>query len=276
MSVYQQILQNNGIDEYDTSSAAAYNQYARTVLAGLSCDEGAGSFRNDYVCLNNIEVGKISPIVAPDNSNVQVADASETENNKIESGLEKRTVDDDSASKMLALAESHIGEKAIDGDSIKYFDCTTLKGSAKTSTPWCAAFAYTVLTESGAELQDWYKKIPNQTHCNYIYEGADAHGQLLDNINEAQLGDLIVMDGVYNYEFDEFGNVTYVDGFYGADGEFNHVAIVESVNPDGSINTIEGNTGDYPGEVARRTRYPGIETDDYGNIVRMYACRVLK
>ena len=75
------------------------------------------------------------------------------------------------------------------------------------------------------------------------------------------------------------GALVFMDFVLGLSGEGSHVGIVETVNGDGTVGTIEGNTG-TPGEVARRTRsadilgygYPAyhsipIEEDDmYGEL----------
>lgn len=277
MSVYQQILQNNGIDEYDTSSAAAYNQYARTVLAGLSCDEGPGSFRNDYVCLNNIEVGKISPIVAPDNSNVQVADASETENNKTESGLEKRTVDDDSASKVLALAENYEGKESVDNFTKPFFERVGYDMNYYSDeTAWCAAFASYVTLESGADVADWFKDMNGSAGCGAIYGKAFENSAIV-SYEDVQPGDLIIYDDPNCY----YGE-TRADGTI--DYSMDHIGIVTSKDGE-HFSTIEGNTGYSDtctnGKVAK---HEGLNINDYGTThdqsdygsKRVYFVRVLK
>lgn len=68
------------------------------------------------------------------------------------------------------------------------------------------------------------------------------------------------------------GAIIFMDFIEGPSGDGSHVGIVEVVHSDGSVGTIEGNTG-TPGQVARRTRsgdivgygypaYPTTQEDD--------------
>ena len=82
------------------------------------------------------------------------------------------------------------------------------------SEAWCADFVSWVMTQSGKRF--------NNPYCPSIVNQLKTEGQWKGKHNP-QAGDLVLFD-------------------WDHDGTSDHVGIVKSVNPDGSIQTIEGNT----------------------------------
>ena len=281
-SVIQQIMKNNGLEEPCNSDARNYNLYASVTLAELSCDEG--SMDNDYVSLNGITVGEFNPpeqsyakaensgpveehydsqadldnaIKSKDKSAkakknketkepdlVKEQQETQTANNKTESGLEKRTVDDDSAKKMLTLAESYEGKESKDGFTKPFFERINYAGADDT-TAWCAAFASYVALESGAEVEDWFKNLGYESaSCARIYEQAYANNAIVVDPNDVQPGDLVIYD-YYHEDTDGPDGPDENNFYYETNGIMDHIGIVTDMNSDGSFSTIEGNTG-YP------------------------------
>jgi len=98
---------------------------------------------------------------------------------------------------------------------------------------WCAAFVKYVLTQTqGNDLPDWY------THCNFnscseVLAAANKNGQAFKSASEAQPGDLVI--------------------FNTNRGQARHIGIVTSVDSDGTVHTIEGNSSS---KVSERTYRP--------------------
>ena len=136
------------------------------------------------------------------------------------------TVSGDLRQRILQIAEGQIGtlESGNNGGAILKYPNYFGRGSES----WCADFASWVLTHAGYNFNDPY--------CPSIVAKAKANGTWT---HSPQPGDLVL------YDWDD-------------DGVSDHVGIVKSVNSDGSIQTIEGNS-DKPGTntsgVWEHTRY---------------------
>src|SRR6201996_8760869 len=93
--------------------------------------------------------------------------------------------------------------------------------------PWCADFASWAAAQAGIPLGENGEGFQS---VSALWSWAEASGRaILASVGTPQAGDLIVWGG-------------------------EHVGIIESVDPDGTIHTIEGNSND---EVAQRTYPPG-------------------
>ena len=134
--------------------------------------------------------------------------------------------------KIIELASAEVGTaEGVDatgkpnntGDILKY-------GSQFGRTapqPWCANFASWVMTKAGGTM--------NNALCSSVMTDLQQHGRWKTSAPKA--GDLILFDMVGN-------------------GKANHIGIVESVDPDGTINTIEGNNVNSSGaEGVYRSQY---------------------
>lgn len=142
------------------------------------------------------------------------------------------------ADKILSIARAQIGTKATNIKKCKYntwYYGTVVSGSGY---DWCETFVQWVFNEAGASSL-LYTKTAN---CGYAAKAFQDHGRL--KLSGFQKGDV-----VFFHWTDE--RSTLVPGTYVSD----HVGIIESVNGDGTITAIEGNTGSsYNGEVMRRVR----------------------
>ncbi|WP_407382457.1 CHAP domain-containing protein [Ruminococcus sp.] len=142
------------------------------------------------------------------------------------------------ADKIISIARSQIGTKATNIKKCKYntwYYGTVVSGSGY---DWCETFVQWVFNEAGASSL-LYTKTAN---CGYAAKAFQDHGRL--KLSGFQRGDV-----VFFHWTDE--RSTLVPGTYVSD----HVGIIESVNGDNTITTIEGNTGPTAnGEVMRRVR----------------------
>ena len=137
------------------------------------------------------------------------------------------------ADKILTIARAQIGTKATNIKKCKYntwYYGAVVSGSGY---DWCETFVQWVFNEAGASSL-LYTKTAN---CGYAAKAFQDHGRL--KLSGFQRGDV-----VFFHWTDE--RSTLVPGTYVSD----HVGIIESVNGDNTITTIEGNTGDM---VARRS-----------------------
>jgi len=91
--------------------------------------------------------------------------------------------------------------------------------------PWCAYFASWVSAHNGTPLGD---RGQGFAAVDDVWSWAERSGRALPARATPQPGDLIVWD--------------------------EHIGVVERVDPDGTIHTIEGNSGD---RVAQRAYAPG-------------------
>lgn len=96
---------------------------------------------------------------------------------------------------------------------------------------WCAAFVNEMLRETyGVEnLPAWYNNC-NSNSCSEVLRAANNNGQAFTDGSQAQCGDLII--------------------FNTSRGTARHIGFVVSVDADGTIHTIEGNSGS---KVSERT-----------------------
>jgi len=101
-------------------------------------------------------------------------------------------------------------------------------GRTDLTEPYCANFVSWAFTRAGVPLND--------ASTQHLMQTFRSQGRFRGPETTPQPGDIVFLDT-------------------NGDGVVNHVGLVESVNPDGSINTIEGNTtsGNQEG-VFRRTR----------------------
>ncbi len=135
-------------------------------------------------------------------------------------------------SAVLTAAESQIGEGeqppgSNDGPAIGVYRSAV--AGAQAGAPWCAYFASWAAAQAGTPLGDTGQGLGSVSE---ITSWAASAGRLLPADATPAPGDLIL-----------FGT--------------RHVGVVESVNPDGSLTTIEGNSHNM---VARVTRQPGEGT----------------
>lgn len=115
--------------------------------------------------------------------------------------------------KLLDIAGSQVGIHEAtnnnDGDILKYPGAF-----GRGSESWCADFVSWVNTQAGNKL--------NYAYCPYLLNHLRSEG-LWKGKSDPQPGDIIIFDENH-------------------DGVADHTGFVESVNADGSVNTIEGNT----------------------------------
>ncbi len=142
-----------------------------------------------------------------------------------------------SADQIIAIAVSQLGTKATDIKNCKYntwYYGTQVSGSGY---DWCEAFVQWVFHQAGASSL-LYTKTAN---CGYAAKAFQDHGRL--KTSGFRRGDVVFFHWTSERS-------TLVPGTYVSD----HVGIIESVNSDHTITTIEGNTGGGNGAVMRRVR----------------------
>ena len=138
------------------------------------------------------------------------------------------SVGGDFRSRILAIAQNEVGNTERsnhnDGSILKYPNAF-----GRGSEAWCADFVSWVVSKAGGSMNDPY--------CPSVKNNLIASGNWKGKTNP-QPGDLVLFDW---------------DGDRVAD----HIGIVKSVNRDGSVQTIEGNTGGPGGRegVWERTRH---------------------
>ena len=151
------------------------------------------------------------------------------------------------AGKVIDVARSQIGTKATNVKKCKYntwFYGGVVSGS---EFDWCAVFVCWVFNTVG-ELNLIHGK---NAGCGYMANAFRMNKELVYNkdysdmpANKLKPGDVVFFHWSNNYS-------TCCPGVYTCD----HVGIVEAINSDGTITTIEGNTGGSAnGEVMRRVR----------------------
>ena len=142
------------------------------------------------------------------------------------------------ADKIISIARAEIGTKATNIKKCKYnnwYYGTTVSGSGY---DWCETFVQWVFHQAGASSL-LYTKTAN---CGYAAKAFQDHGRLV--MSGFKRGDVVFFHWTNEHS-------TLVPGTYVSD----HVGIIESVNGDNTITTIEGNTGSSSnGEVMRRVR----------------------
>jgi hypothetical protein len=137
-----------------------------------------------------------------------------------------------SGARVLAAAESQVGVSELPPGSNDGPQLAVYRGAvdgAQAGEPWCAYFASWAAGQGGQPLGDRGQGLGS---VGQIADWAQASGRLLPASATPAPGDLIL-----------FGD--------------SHVGVVESVNPDGSLTTVEGN---YANAVSRVTRSPAEAT----------------
>lgn len=137
-----------------------------------------------------------------------------------------------SGARVLAAAESQVGVSELPPGSNDGPQLAVYRGAvdgAQAGEPWCAYFASWAAGQGGQPLGDRGQGLGS---VGQIADWAQANGRLLPASATPTPGDLIL-----------FGD--------------SHVGVVESVNPDGSLTTVEGN---YANAVSRVTRSPAEAT----------------
>lgn len=140
--------------------------------------------------------------------------------------------------KVLSVAKAEIGVKESPAGSNKVKYNTEYYGRAVSgaSYPWCCVFVWWVFKHAGASNLFCHGK--KTALCEYVKSDMKAQ-----TVKEPKAGDLIL------FQFD-------------VDPQADHIGIVESVNSDGSIVTIEGNTSSgndsNGGAVMRRRRKKSV------------------
>ena len=143
-----------------------------------------------------------------------------------------------SADKIIEIARAQIGVKATDYKKCKYnnwYYGTVVSGSGY---DWCETFVQWVFNEAGARNMLYTKTANCGAQAKAFYDNK----RLVTS--GFKKGDVVI----FHWSNDKS---SYVPSVYSCD----HVGIIEQVNSNGTITTIEGNTGStYNGEVMRRTR----------------------
>ena len=135
----------------------------------------------------------------------------------------------------IAKAEIGVKESPANSNDVKY-NTWYYKKSVQGAYPWCAVFVSWVFAQADSSL------IKKSASCMEIGNWFKSNNQW--KTNNPQPGDVVF------FKFNTNSRWT------------NHIGLVESVNVDGSIITIEGNTSvtsnDNGGSVMRRTRKSNI------------------
>ncbi len=157
-----------------------------------------------------------------------------------------------SADKILSIARAEIGTKATAMNKCKYNTAFYGYEISASWAYWCAAFVWWVFNKAGAADMLFTKTASCGTLGNafYIRNKFKTSG--------FKPGDIVFFH--WSGARSESVPITY---------SLDHVGIIEKVNGDGTVTTIEGNTGDSAyGEVMRRTRslsvISGVARPDYG------------
>ncbi len=138
--------------------------------------------------------------------------------------------------KIVELAAAEVGTlEGTDANGTPNNTGAILKYGAafgrNTPQPWCANFASYVVTRAGGTLN-------NSLVANIVAELKTRGGW---KTSAPKAGDLIVFDMVGN-------------------GKPNHIGVIESVDDDGTIHTIEGNNVSGSNEGVFRSEYAGDES----------------
>ena len=138
------------------------------------------------------------------------------------------------ASEAVQIARGEIGNKEYPANSnnIKYNTWYYGKEVNGSAYPWCCVFVEWVLRNTGLLMRT--------ASCTALYNSMKSKGQV---VTKPQAGDLV---------FFNFSSKVKCE-------TMKHIGIVESVNNDGSVSTIEGNTSqsgsqDNGGMVCRKKR----------------------
>lgn len=165
------------------------------------------------------------------------------------------------AKAILDIAKAQIGTKATNYRVCKYNTWFYGKQVSGNDYHWCAVFvcwcfnqakALNLLGGSAASALSMPVALRSFASCGYLAKAFMDRGQLTKPKTLAQgmsASDLKIGDVVFFHWSTE--KSTLIPGTYVSD----HVGIIEKVNSDGTIQTVEGNTGDLiNGQVLRRVR----------------------
>lgn len=139
--------------------------------------------------------------------------------------------------KALEIAKSQIGQEEKPRGSNWGHPVQDYLASVGINFPasWCAAFMYWCFSKAAKEL-GVPNTVPKTGGVLHLYQDADGVYRVK---GKPQVGNMFIMD---------LGK------------GLGHIGIIESIDPDGTLNTIEGNTNDTGSregyEVARRKRQP--------------------
>ncbi len=171
---------------------------------------------------------------------------------KSDSTPTQKTEDTVTAEKVLSIARAEIGTKATAVKKCKYNTAFYGYEVSASWADWCAVFIWWIFNQAGAADLLFVKTA-----------GCGVLGNAFYTRNKFKTSGFKPGDIVFFHWSDERSEsvpITY---------SLDHVGIIEKVNSDGTVTTIEGNTGDSPyGEVMRRTRslsvISGVARPDYG------------
>lgn len=123
------------------------------------------------------------------------------------------------AEKILKIARSEIGikESPAGSNKVKYNTEYYGKEVSGSAYPWCCVFVWWVFKHAGASKLFCDGK--KTASCTYVRDYMKAQ-----KVSQPKAGDIVL------FQFDK-------------DPQADHIGIVDLVNPDGSVVTIEGNTG---------------------------------
>lgn len=143
---------------------------------------------------------------------------------------------------IIKVAMAEVGTQATDIKCCKYNTWYWGYEVSGDCYDWCVIFVQWVFDQANAS-ELLYER---NTGCEFFGMAFNDRGRLV--MSDFQVGDLILLHW-------EDRPSSFVPGVK----LLNHVGIVIAVNDDGSVTTIEGNTGDNPnGEVMIKTRYPEL------------------
>ena len=146
------------------------------------------------------------------------------------------------AQDIIKIARAEVGTKATNYKRCKYNTWYYGADVSGDCYDWCVVFVEWVFEQAGARSL----LFDNTAGAEFFGLGFYHHGQLVRS--NYRVGDLVLLHWTDGYS-------DYVPGYK----KLNHVGIVIAVNSDGSVTTIEGNTGSsINGEVMIKTRYPEI------------------
>lgn len=127
----------------------------------------------------------------------------------------------------LQVAQGEVGvqeEPPGSNESPRIAEYRTATAGAYAGAPWCAYFVSWAASQAGAPIGDGGSGLGS---VDGVAAWAGRTGRLLPPTAEPQPGDLILFGG-------------------------RHMGIVESVNPDGTLTTVEGNNSDAVNRVTRQ------------------------
>ena len=139
------------------------------------------------------------------------------------------------AEKILKIAKAEIGTKEYPKNSNKVKYNTEYYGREVSggAYPWCCVFVWWVFKHAGASKLFFNGK--QSASCTTVRDGMKAQ-----KVKDPKAGDIVFFN------------------FSGDNTKVEHIGIVEFVNADGTVNTIEGNTSTgndaNGGQVMRRIR----------------------